>query len=36
MLAQRLAEDGFDAVRLREAITETIGQRHPKNGSVPV
>jgi hypothetical protein len=36
MLAQRLAEDGSDAVRLREAITETIGPGHPKNGSVPV
>jgi len=36
MLAQRLAEDGSEAVRLREAITETIGQGHPKNGNVPV
>jgi hypothetical protein len=36
MLAQRLAEDGSDAVRLREAITETIGQGRPKDGSVSV
>jgi hypothetical protein len=26
LLAQRLAEDGPDAVRLREAISESIGQ----------
>ena len=26
MLAQRLAEDGPDAVRLREALSESIGQ----------
>ena len=45
MLAQRLAEDGPDAVRLREAISESIGQerfddrranaKHPRSAKRP-